>query len=118
MTDPTSRPTDHTGSATAATEPASRHGAGEGSSRFSPDRELEEMLRDAEETVAQLKAELAARKACARDHGGTWEEQHEEIAKLSEHLANAKVHWGEVRAFFQEALRELADSRQRRGGLG
>lgn len=85
-----------------------------GRSAFSADLELEEMLREAEETVARLRAELDARKRAA-DLGGTPEEQHAEIARLAEHLANAKVHWGEVRAFFEQALRELLESRRRRG---
>lgn len=71
------------------------------------------MLRDAEETVARLRAELAVRRERARV-AATEAEQHEEIARLAEHLADAKVHWGAVREFFEQALREFAESRRRR----
>lgn len=95
-----------------------RHSNGEWSrsGSSSADEELQEMLRDAEDTVARLKAELNSRRSLLDDPGGTEAEQHAEIERLAEHLANAKVHWGEVRAFFEEALRELSESRSRRGG--
>ncbi|MGO2112323.1 MAG: hypothetical protein ACTH31_11975 [Pseudoclavibacter sp.] len=81
------------------------------------DRELEEMLVDAEHTVARLKAELATRRAqreaaaLAAPDGRSPEEReaiaHAEIDRLDEHLANAKVRWSEVRSFFEDALHQL-----------
>ncbi|GGA75462.1 hypothetical protein GCM10011490_27780 [Pseudoclavibacter endophyticus] len=84
------------------------------------DREIEEMLVDAEHTVARLKAELAARRA-QREAAASGvpsgpselspEERealaHAEIDRLEEHLANAKVRWSEVRSFLEDALNQL-----------
>lgn len=90
------------------------------------DRELEEMLSDAERTVARLKAELAARRAqreaaaAAGANGLTDEERevlaHAEVDRLDEHPANAKVRWSEVRSFFEDALQQLLGRTEAREG--
>lgn len=74
------------------------------------DRQLEEMLADAERTVARLRKELEARGAGAVDIEAN-AAQHAEIDRLAEHLSRAQVHWGEVRAFFEEAISELLSGR-------
>lgn len=66
---------------------------------------LQEMLSDAERTVARLRHELAARRHAARQE--TTAAQHAEIDRLAEHLDRARIHWSEVRAFFDEALGSL-----------
>ncbi|CAN3126780.1 hypothetical protein ACNUDN_02695 [Mycobacterium sp. smrl_JER01] len=63
------------------------------------DRELQQMLREAEETVAQLKDALRARRNLSA--------QHAEIDRLEEHLANARVRWTEVRQFLNIVWREI-----------
>ncbi|UXA18563.1 hypothetical protein [Mycobacterium sp. SMC-4] len=66
------------------------------------DRELEEMLSEAEETVTRLRDALQAR----REHGA----QHAEIDRLEEHMANARVSWREVRNFLDIVWREITGS--------
>lgn len=68
------------------------------------------MLADAEATVSRLRRELVARRAADSD-AATEAAQHAEIDRLTEHLARAQVHWGEVRAFFEEALGEVRSPR-------
>lgn len=72
------------------------------------DRELEQLLTEAEETVVRLRRELQHRRAFAA--------QHAEIERLDEHMANARVRWGEVRAFFEDVLRQLLAREDQRGG--
>ena len=78
----------------------------------SPDREepferlLERLLADAEVATAKLRQELEE----MREHRSTDMErleQHIEIDRLREHLADAQVHWSEVRDFFDSALKQL-----------
>lgn len=68
--------------------------------------DIELMLVDAEQAVTRLRAELDRRRA-----DGEWDErlaaQHAEIARLAEHLENAKVDWPAVREFFADAVREM-----------
>lgn len=71
---------------------------------------LNELLADAERTVEKLRAELAERQR-VRAQKELTAAQHAEIERLAEHLANAQVHWGQVRTFFQAALDELRDPR-------
>lgn len=82
------------------------------------DRELEEMLIDAEQTATRLRQELARRRA---QRVAAHEEalQHAEIERLEEHLERSKVQWREVRAFLEEALREWVDEKDEAasGGL-
>lgn len=66
------------------------------------DRELEEMLAEAEQTVAQLRHALQTR----REYGA----QHAEIDRLEEHMANARVSWREVRNFLEIVWREITGS--------
>lgn len=80
------------------------------------DGELEEMLVEAEETVARLRAELELRRVQADDQR-TEAAQHAEIDRLEEHLANTKVRWSEVREFFESAWRELLRSEPAVGGV-
>lgn len=63
--------------------------------------ELAAVLEQAESAVAELRRELAEAR--------TLQEQHEEIERLEQHFAQTKVRWEEVRAFFDEALRELRE---------
>lgn len=81
------------------------------------DRELEALLLETERTVERLKQELAERRA-GHDvdaHGELADLsdderealQHAEIERLEEHLAHAKIRWEEVRAFFEQVLRDL-----------
>ena len=63
------------------------------------DRELEQLLAEAEETVVRVRRVLESR----RDHAV----QHAEIDRLEEHMARTQVRWAEVRHFFQTAFREL-----------
>lgn len=76
----------------------------------SVDQQLEEMLADAERTVARLRKELEARRSAPMDIESN-AAQHAEIDRLAEHLSHAQVHWGEVRAFFEEAISELLSGR-------
>ncbi|OLT16366.1 hypothetical protein BJF80_07330 [Serinicoccus sp. CUA-874] len=69
-------------------------------------RELEAMLVEAEETAGRLRAELAAYRA-RREEEGLHTLQHLEVDRLEEHLRNSRIRWDEVRAFLEEALREL-----------
>lgn len=69
------------------------------------ERVLEEMLVDAEQTVARLRHELATRRRSAELE--LTAAQHAEVNRLAEHLDRARIHWSEVRAFFDEALGEL-----------
>lgn len=78
----------------------------------SVDRQLESMLVEAEETVARLRRELDARRV-AREDATSLAEQHAEIDRLREHLAEAQVRWDEVGAFFDAALKELLHSGER-----
>ncbi|MDO5627077.1 MAG: hypothetical protein Q4G43_02040 [Mobilicoccus sp.] len=71
------------------------------------DRELEEMLRDAELAVRALRAELDIRRQWREGNNVPLADKHAEVAKLAEHLENAKVHWPAVREFFHEAMLEL-----------
>ncbi|AEF39031.1 hypothetical protein [Hoyosella subflava] len=63
------------------------------------DRELEQLLEEAEATVVRLRRELHSRREFAA--------QHAEIDKLDEHMAHARVQWSEVRAFFEDVLSQL-----------
>lgn len=74
---------------------------------------LNELLADAERTVEKLRAELAERQRI-RERKELTAAQHAEIDRLAEHLANAQVHWGQVRSFFEAALAELRDPEDRR----
>lgn len=69
------------------------------------ERVLEEMLVDAEQAVARIRHELATRRHLAEIERTA--EQHAEIDRLAQHLDRARIHWSEVRAFFDEALGEL-----------
>lgn len=67
---------------------------------------LDELLADAERTVERLRQELAQRQQVRAEKELT-AAQHAEIDRLAEHLANAQVHWGQVRSFFAAAVAEL-----------
>lgn len=79
------------------------------------DRELEQMLVEAEETASRLRAELAAYRAQSAEEEER-ELQHLEIDRLEEHLRNSRIRWDEVRAFLEEAMRELRWRRDREPG--
>lgn len=68
---------------------------------------LERVLREAEASILELRAELTRIQSERR--------QHEEIEKLEEHLANATVRWSEVKEFLHIMITELrgADERSR-----
>lgn len=66
--------------------------------------ELAAVLEQAESAVAELRQGLAEARAL--------KEQHEEIERLEQHFAQTKVRWEEVRAFFDEALRELREQKE------
>ncbi len=69
---------------------------------------LEDLLADAELTVAHLQFELQeARRARAGKEDQA--AQHEEVDRLQFHLAQAQVHWSEVREFFANVLGDRAD---------
>lgn len=69
---------------------------------------LNELLADAERTVERLRDELAQRQRVRAEKELT-AAQHAEIDRLAEHLANAQVHWGQVRSFFAAAVAELVE---------
>lgn len=83
----------------------------------SVDRELEELLADAESTVSRLRRELELRRGTPPTEPEA-RAQHAEIDRLREHLAQAQVHWDEVRAFFEAALQELLGDREAKAGGG
>jgi uncharacterized coiled-coil protein SlyX len=60
--------------------------------------ELEAMINETDETIAEVRAELERRRA---------EKQHLAIDELEQRLAEAKPKWAEVRAFFQLVLQDL-----------
>ena len=69
------------------------------------ERELLELIADAEERVVRLREELERR----REWRATSEEleaQHREIDRLAELLEQAKVDWRAVGAFVRSAVRE------------
>jgi hypothetical protein len=63
------------------------------------EEQLEQILREAEARVAELRRQLEQHRLEAA--------QHAEIERLAEHLAQATVRWGEVRGFFDEVIMEL-----------
>lgn len=73
----------------------------------SVEQQLERLLADAESTVASLRRELDGARN-RREREAMIRAQHEEIDRLQDHLAEAQVHWGAVREFFEAALRELS----------
>ena len=75
------------------------------------EQQLERLLEDAEFTVASLRRELDGARG-RREREAMLREQHAEIDRLREHLAEAQVHWGAVREFFEAALRELNSDHQ------
>lgn len=60
---------------------------------------LERVLRDAEASILELRAELTRIQSERR--------QHEEVEKLEEHLAKATVRWSEVKEFLHIMMTEL-----------
>ncbi|MGC0271437.1 hypothetical protein ACO0LV_00375 [Pseudactinotalea sp. Z1739] len=81
--------------------PQPRHSNGDEAS-------LNELLAEAERTVERLRQELAQRQQVRAEKELT-AAQHAEIDRLTEHLANAQVHWGQVRSFFAAAMAELVE---------
>ncbi|WP_293694944.1 hypothetical protein [uncultured Agrococcus sp.] len=75
------------------------------------EQQLERLLEDAEFTVASLRRELDGARS-RREQEAMLRAQHAEIDRLREHLAEAQVHWGAVREFFEAALRELSSDQQ------
>lgn len=74
------------------------------------EQELEDLLSDAEATVLRLREELSLRRGeLAQIERRA--EQHHEIDRLREHLAEAQVHWGRVHGFVEAALNELRERR-------
>lgn len=69
------------------------------------DRELWEMLREAEAKVEQLRAELDRRRELRRQ-ARDGEDHEEEVQRLSEYLEQAQINWQAVRNFFQSAIDE------------
>lgn len=69
------------------------------------DEDLEVLLSDAEERVQRLRSELVRRRR-DRLEPENLAAQHDEIARLSEHLENAQVNWQVVREFFRSAIEE------------
>ncbi|AEG43595.1 hypothetical protein [Isoptericola variabilis] len=65
----------------------------------SVEEQLEQILREAEARVAELRRRLEEHRREAA--------QHAEVDRLSEHLAAATVRWSEVRGFFDEVITEL-----------
>lgn len=63
------------------------------------EEQLEQILREAEARVAELRRELEQHRLQAA--------QHAEIDRLAEHLAQATVRWTEVRGFLDEVITEL-----------
>lgn len=70
---------------------------------------LEEMLEEAEETVRRLRSELKTIRAQAEET--SLAAQHREIEQLEKHLEESKVDWAKVRAFFEDAIREVRETR-------
>lgn len=70
------------------------------------EQQLERLLADAETTVASLRHELNEARV-RRVREDEINAQREEIGRLAEHFAEAQVHWGAVREFFEAALQEL-----------
>lgn len=69
---------------------------------------LEALLEEAEETARGLRAEL--RRVRANAEFDQRAAQHAEVDRLGEHLAQTQVDWAKVRAFFEEAVRELRET--------
>lgn len=69
------------------------------------ERQLEQVLHDAEAALAELRMILAEQRLRHR--------QHEEIERLPEHLANTTVRWSHVKVFFDELIAELRGGHQR-----
>ena len=89
--------------------PGQGHGAGGRESAPGTDEaRIQALLAEAERTVEELRAELSARQRL-RARKEVTAAQHAEIDRLAEHLANAQVHWGQVRSFFEAALDELRE---------
>ncbi len=63
------------------------------------EEQLEQILREAEARVAELRRQLEQHRLEAA--------QHAEVDRLAEHLAQATVRWTEVRGFFDEVITEL-----------
>lgn len=69
---------------------------------------LEDMLAEAEETATRLRRQLAElRSQPVPDSDEDDEAKHEAINSLFSNLEETQVHWGKVRTFFEEAVREL-----------
>ena len=60
--------------------------------------ELQAMITDTDETIAEVRAELERRRAG---------QQHLAIDELEQRLAEAKPKWAEVKAFFELVLQDL-----------
>lgn len=90
------------------------HHAASSAEAYGPDRELLEMLHDAEAKVEQLRAELDRRREQRRH---SREEADEEVERLSRYLEQAQVNWQAVRDFFHSAIEEYrADDAWGSGG--
>lgn len=72
------------------------------------EEQLEQILRDAERALAELREALAEQRLRAQ--------QHREIDRLPEHLANTTVKWKQVRGFFDEVISELKGRDDDRNG--
>lgn len=63
-----------------------------------PTEELEQMLRETEHLVKEVREELESRRRDA---------QHVEIEHLDEHLQEAQGKWSDLKRFFDSILKEL-----------
>lgn len=74
------------------------------------DHELAELLQETEDTLAALRAEISHRRE--QNRVDSLADQHAEIARLSEHLANARVRWEDVRSFLDQMIAELREEKK------
>lgn len=74
------------------------------------DHSLEELLREAEETVADLRTELQRRRG--QNHREDLAAQHVEIDRLTRHLENAELRWQDIRDFLVALTAELRRDQQ------
>lgn len=72
------------------------------------DRELLEKLAETDHRLERLQDEIR-RRMQARAHHELRLEQHAEIARMVEHLDQAKIDWQKVREFFRDSIVEAQE---------
>lgn len=72
------------------------------------DRELLEKLAETDQRLEHLQDEIR-RRMQMRAHAERRLEQHAEIARMVEHLDQAKIDWQKVREFFRDSIVEAQE---------